>query len=178
MFETSINEAKKLLSKTDDRAHDINHARRVSENAVSIGKRLDHKNIELLELCGWWHDVGRTIRDAGHEKISAEMLYKDLIKRQKDIKLSKSAYDAIVFHRWDMNPQTLEGKIIRDADKLDFISIERWQACIEHGQFKHLRDMKTLLDQLPDLLKLDVSVEIYLKKIIMFKKSRLIDLVK
>ncbi len=177
MFEESIEEAKRLLSKTNDIAHDIGHAQRVAENAALIGKELSYKNIEFLRLCAWWHDVGRIVSDEGHEEISANMLKQDLLKRGSGSIISQRAYDAIVFHKWSMKPSTIEGNIIRDADKLDFISIERWQSCLNHKQLKHLEDIKELLEQLPKLLSLKVSRMVYKKRLPIFAKSRLYELI-
>jgi HD superfamily phosphodiesterase len=177
MFQESVKVARQLLANTNDKAHDIEHARRVAENAMLIGQNLHYPNLDLLELCGWWHDVGRTINDDGHEKISAELLANELGKQNIDSTIIKSAHDAIVFHKWNMKPKTLEGDIIRDADKLDFISIERWQSCLNSKQPEHLRDMKVLLNQLPQLLKLDGSKKIYLERLPAFKESGLVGLV-
>jgi len=173
MFKDSILEAKRLLANSKDKAHDIEHAHRVSEDCVRIGKSLGYENLNLLELCGWWHDVGRLINDDNHENISANMLKSDLLTRGYDGKTAQTAYDAIVFHKWSMNPKTLEGDIVRDADKLDFISIERWRACIESSQLKHLKDIKALLNKLPELFALDESKNLFTQRFEIFIESDL-----
>lgn len=171
MIDDSIQTAQSLLSETEDKAHDINHAERVAKNARCIGQQLDYPNIALLELCGWWHDVGRTVKDEGHEKISADMLREDLSQRGSNNTDVNIAYKAIVFHKWNMSPTTLEGNIIRDADKLDFISTERWRACMEAGQLQHLQDMKALVDQLPKLLVLKESRNMYSERVKAFNEA-------
>lgn len=69
-----IEKVKTILQKCDDKAHDANHAERVANDSILLGKSLSYPNLQLLELCGWWHDAGRTIQDSKHEIISAKML--------------------------------------------------------------------------------------------------------
>ena len=70
-----------------------------------------------------------------------------------------------------MQPQTIEGEIIRDADKLDFISIARWKSCLENNNLKALQELSNLLPKLRnEILHLDISKKIYDKKIIIFIK--------
>jgi len=173
MFNDPIKEAQRLLAATNDKAHDIHHAFRVAQNALLIGKKVGYTNLDLLEVCGWWHDVGRLKQDEGHEKVSAELLFTVLKEHGLNRSICESAYLAVVYHKWNMKPQTLEGDIIRDADKLDFISLERWQSCLENNQLKHLRDIKALLDQLPEILTLKESKMIYAKRLYAFKTSGL-----
>jgi hypothetical protein len=67
-----------------------------------------------------------------------------------------------------MQPETIEGKIIRDADKLDFVSPERWEECVrakKEGKLKDLSFLKPYFDLLPkvrnEFLQLPVSKKIY-----------------
>ena len=52
-------------------------------------------------------------------------------------------YQAVVYHKWNMEPKTLEGKIVKDADKIGFIGLNRWKSCIESN---------TSLDNIMELL--------------------------
>lgn len=164
MFEDLIIEAQKLLEFSTDKAHDVYHARRVAQESSYLSKQLGYSNLQFMELCGWWHDVGRLARNEGHEEISAIMLRNRLYKLNLQ-KYAVMAYDAIRFHRWDMNPVTIEGKLLRDADKLDFISPERWDACLKVQQFKHLKDIRDLLPSLRDILHFEESKQLYDKRV-------------
>ena len=119
--QASIEEAKARTS-SHDLAHDINHARRTAENSVLIGKKLNYRDLQLLHLAGWWHDVSRN-RSHNHEKDGAIEARDDALGRGVNKENSHIIYEAIRYHKWSMTPRTIEGNIIRDADKLDFISI-------------------------------------------------------
>lgn len=168
LFAASINEARSLLSNTDDAAHDIGHGRRTAENAVLIGEAMGYKNLELLALCGWWHDVGRLIDPPNHERISAELARDSLIKLGVKLDICETVYKAIVHHRYSMTPQTLEGHIVRDADKLDWLSPERWDSCISAGQQKNLCTLASRLPELYEFLQLAPSRELYNERVIEF----------
>jgi uncharacterized protein len=171
MFDESIKTAKTLISHTDDKAHDINHVKRVAKDAQVIGKLEGYPNIKLLELCGWWHDVARE-QGAGHEEASAILASDDLLSREAAKDIAATVYEAIRLHKTSMEPNTLEGNIVRDADKLDFISVDRWKACLKANQLKHLYEIKALLPELRDkILKLDTTRHIYDQRIKVFTDS-------
>lgn len=175
MYSNLTLSAKTLLLEASDKAHDVLHAQRVAENARIIADELEYGNADLLELCGWWHDVGRLIDNANHEKISADMLKKELLSEGFDETTASTAYQSVVFHKWNMKPETIEGQIIRDADKLDFISIERWNACLSAGQYEHLNDISELLPALRGMLHFPESKMLYDNRISSFLKSGAIE---
>ena len=64
----------------------------------------------------------------------------------------------------EKEPETLEGIIIRDADKIDFVGINRWKECIENGcRFEKILELLPTLRK--DILKLEVSKEIFDREI-------------
>lgn len=129
----------------NDVGHDLTHAQRVAADARVIGVDLNYDDLDFLELCGWWHDVGR-IYNPDHEKLSAKLMCQDLKRRGVAHKTRRLAHKAVYKHRWDMEPKTIEGRIIKDADKLDFISVERWNMRQVAGD--QVRNQKNL-DRLP-----------------------------
>lgn len=78
--------------------------------------------------------------------------------------LIQKCYLAIYKHSWKESPETLEGIVIRDADKIDFVGIDRWKECIQ----KNCRFRK-IIERLPitrnEILKLDCSREIFDREI-------------
>lgn len=169
-FEKSIEEAKKFISEIEDTAHNFTHTKSVVEFAIKIAEEYDEVDTELIEVAAWWHDVGRLYHEI-HEKLSAEMAYESLKNLNVEIKICQKVYNAIIFHKWSMQPQTIEGEIIRDADKLDFISISRWKLCLESNNLKILQDLSNLLPRLRnEFLHLKISKNIYDVQIIKFKE--------
>ena len=45
----------------------------------------------------------------------------------------EQCYLAVVNHKRKCIPPTIEGKIVRDADKIAYIGKNRWKRCIEEG---------------------------------------------
>lgn len=160
-YKTLIEEAKSMMSGNCDAEHSLGHILDVYEFCKQILNREQFDvNVEALLLSVFWHDVGRTIQNDGHEKISADMLKARLTKENFDKEFIDCCYLAIVNHKWSMTPTTLEGVILRDADKLAFLGKERWEKCVAKEQ--RLDSIVELLPTLRnDLLKLDVSRQIY-----------------
>jgi HD superfamily phosphodiesterase len=152
MYEPLVSKARTSLRGSHDKAHDINHAKRVVENARLLSIKLKYADLDLIKLCAWWHDIGRLSKDDGHELISANLLKNELINNKYSSTITNNAFVAIRYHKWTMTPVTFEGNILRDADKLDFISPERWKSCLQSNQLKHLIAIKELLHQLRNAL--------------------------
>lgn len=140
-YEDSILAAQRLLQTTHDVGHDIGHARRVAHDVRLIGRQVGYEDIDLLEVCAWWHDVGR-LYNPNHEVLSAKLMSRDLKKRGIGYKTRRQAYKAVYRHRLTMHPKTVQGKIIKDADKLDFLSVERWNSREATGE--RLKNQKNL----------------------------------
>lgn len=85
----------------------------------------------------------------------------------KDI--ADSVYEAIRFHKSTANPVTIEGKIIRDADKLDIFSVVRWQKCIDAGWTEEYKvDFERALANLsryPGIFTYDYTKELYRQRL-------------
>lgn len=170
IFESAISEAQYYLSRCKDKKHDLGHAERVARDARQIGESLKSNDLKLLEVCGWWHDVGRLIDTPNHEAISAHMLRCCLDRMGTEEEICERAFKAVVSHGRKMHPATLEGKIIRDADKLEYISVERWQTCIKNGCTKRLNSSSLEFGNLSRLLELEPSRQLYRQRIDNFRE--------
>lgn len=160
-YQKLIDEAKDFLKESKDPAHGIIHAKSVANHASAIAQSFPEVDKDLIELCAYWHDDARILNPV-HEQASGGMLFEALKNFGESEEICKKAYNAIAFHKWNMFPITIEGEIIRDADKLDFISVERWEAAIENNSLKHIEDMTVLLPKLRDeILHLNESKIIY-----------------
>lgn len=107
-----------------DSSHDINHVYRVLFMAMDIAQ-YEIANAEIVYLAAILHDIGRRYeseQNRSHAAIGADMAYKFLINNEYDSKKSLWVSDCIRSHRHSdlIEPTTIEGKILFDADKLDF----------------------------------------------------------
>lgn len=170
IFNRAIVEAQEHLKRSSEDEHDFGHARRVAANARWLGQVLDHPQLDLLEVCGWWHDVGRLIDPPRHEAISARMLRDCLQRLGADAALAQDAHEAIIAHGLDMHPQTLAGQIIRDSDKLEYIAIERWETCLNNSCPHRLATAARNYHKLPDQLQLQPAKELYKQRLPQFQR--------
>jgi len=91
-----------------------------SEGMIKILKILcKDKNINKTKLfaLAWVHDIGKTISEENHAKLSLEILKKEFILDEVDI-------DCILNHGSSGNPKTEEGRIFRYSDGLSFFTKE------------------------------------------------------
>jgi putative nucleotidyltransferase with HDIG domain len=168
-FSKAVWEAKQIISRMKNPDFEFAHAESVARFASQIAREYPEVDPDLIEVAAWWHDVGR-IQDKVHEKISAEMASAYLGSLEAEENTCKKVYDAIVFHKWSMQPETIEGEIIRDADKLDFFSVSRWKSCLKEN---NLQFMRNVAEELPvfkdDYLHLEISKKIFDQVIIDLK---------
>ncbi|MFX1579964.1 MAG: HD domain-containing protein [Promethearchaeota archaeon] len=106
-------------------AHAFNHVKRVYALSIKIGKEMG-ANLKILGAAALLHDVGRPKeRETGvsHSILSGEISHEILLKVRYDAEEIKSVVDAIRTHRFSegLEPNSLEGKILSDVDKLDAI---------------------------------------------------------
>ena len=165
-YKDLINKAKEIMSDINDYEHNINHTLDVVEYTKEL---IDKLNIDIgVDICiisAYWHDVGRIKKDQGHEELSASMLKEEMLKYNYDNNLINDCYKAIINHKWNMQPETNEGLIIKDADKLAFLGKNRWMECLNHN-YKLDSIIKLLPKLKNEILYFDESREIYDKLII------------
>ncbi|MDD4332950.1 MAG: HD domain-containing protein [Patescibacteria group bacterium] len=120
------NEAKKYFQGASG-CHDWKHVERVYNLARHIGRE-EKADLPILAIAAFLHDIGRKeeMKSRGrfcHAEKGADLAKKILEKYD----LEKSAIDnilhCIISHRFrnDHLPETIEAKVLYDADKLDSI---------------------------------------------------------
>jgi len=165
-FAQSIEQAREYINKTDNPSRAIAHTKAVAHFARNLAEKYPEIDDDLVETAAWWHDTGRLFDPENHEKISAEMAYESLKKLKADKSVCKKVFDAIIFHRWSMQPETMEGEIIRDADKLDFFTPARWEYLLEDEDYDSLEYFSGLLPRFTsEFLHLEQSKKLYEKVI-------------
>ena len=113
-----------MLRNTGVAAHESDHIYRVLNQALIISKDYDVNEDILVAAC-LLHDIGRPAQFADpsicHAQIGCEMAYKFL----KDLGWNEDhclqVKHCVLTHRFknDLQPETIEAKILFDADKLD-----------------------------------------------------------
>ncbi len=119
-------EAKKYFQKASG-CHDWTHVERVRALALKIGRK-EKADLGILELAALLHDIGRKeeMRSRGalcHAEKGSELAENILIKYGLERNVVENIKHCIIAHRHlnSYEPDTIEAKILYDADKLDSI---------------------------------------------------------
>ena len=124
-IEYIIHSAISLLAKSES-CHDLDHTLRVMHNAEKLLAFYPAANADIVRLSALLHDIARPEEDAGcgkccHAELSA--VYAETILRDAGVpeNITFQTVNAIKRHRFRRGeaPDTLEAKILYDADKLD-----------------------------------------------------------
>lgn len=116
---------KYMLSCMDDSAHDKEHIYRVLYSALEIAKTEDDVDMDVLIAACLLHDIGRKEQfenpQVCHAMVGGEKAFRFLIDNHFDEEYAKRVKHCIQTHRFRKNnlPQSIEAKILFDADKLD-----------------------------------------------------------
>lgn len=169
IYEEIYNKNKKLIDaaieKTklceNDPLHFIGHTTDVVNYVKELLEEIP-ANKEICIIAAYWHDVGRSVKDIGHEEESGKMLKKEMEKLGYNNEMINACYLAVVNHKRSSNPETIEGKIVRDADKIAYIGKNRWERCIKENP----ESLNEIIDiYLPilrnDLLRLECSKKLF-----------------
>jgi len=120
----TIDEAKAYYNAAES-AHDFDHVLRV----LAMAERLAHTegaDIEIVRAATLLHDIARADEDTSggdHAQMAAERAHAIVLARGATLQQADAIAHAITSHRFRSStpPQTLEAKILFDADKLDSI---------------------------------------------------------
>jgi uncharacterized protein len=126
----TIDDIKRYAMESFSRApgsHDWDHTRRVFNLSRHIG-RVEGADMEVLAIAAYLHDIARPLQDESkgsvcHAQKGAEMVSELLEKMALSDDRKANIIHAVRAHRFRENarPETLEAKILFDADKLDAI---------------------------------------------------------
>ena len=140
-----------MLSCMDDSAHDREHVYRVLFNALQIAKE-EAVDYDVLIAACLLHDIGRIdqIRDPSlcHAEVGSEKAYRFLREIGMEETFAGEVRHCILTHRFRkaLPPQSIEAKILFDADKLDVtgaIGIARtlmYRGTLTEPLYRHLPD--------------------------------------
>ena len=104
-----------------DEAHGLDHHQRVWNNIKWIIKQekllVDR---EALEIAAWWHDVDKGTNNS--RKLITALRHHHVPRARIETILT-----IIYQHSFEDTQTTIEGKILFDADKLEYVSLDRWK---------------------------------------------------
>ena len=157
-----------------DNIHGFSHVERVYDLSIKLGEKLN-ANIKLLKISALLHDIGRIDENndklrRNHAQISAEKALAFLTSQNFNISNNdiKSIIHCIEAHSFSNKifPETLEAKILSDADKLDALGAIGLFRTIsftvlnKDGIKEVIEHLENKILKLKDQLYLDVSKEI------------------
>lgn len=114
-----------MLSCMQDSAHDKEHIYRVLYNALEIAKTEKNVDYDVLVGACLLHDIGRKEQFDDpclcHATVGSEKAYRFLVSHGFDSEYAEKVMHCIKTHRFRKNspPESVEAKILFDADKLD-----------------------------------------------------------
>lgn len=141
-----------MLSCMRDSAHDKEHIYRVLFNALEIAKAENEVDYDILICSCLLHDIGRKEQYENaavcHAVVGGEKAYAFLLEQGFDAFFAEQVKLCIQSHRYRQNrqPQSIEAKILFDADKLDAVGatgIARtllYQGIVGEPLYTHLSD--------------------------------------
>ena len=164
-------------SENDD-LHGFKHVERVLKLCVDIGAVLN-ANLPVIKIAALLHDVGRYLKKDGevknHAEISAEIAKNFIIKNNFNIATEdvENILHCIRAHSFsnDLEPKTLEAKVLSDADKLDALgAIGLYRTIIYSYKMKNggiekvIEHLENKILKLKEMIYLDYSKQIAEKR--------------
>lgn len=114
-----------MLSCMDDSAHDKEHIYRVLYTALEIAQTEQNVDYDVLICACLLHDIGRKEQYENpavcHAKAGAEKAYAFLVENHYKKEFAERVSRCIRVHRFrkECKPESIEEKILFDADKID-----------------------------------------------------------
>ncbi len=114
-----------MLQCMRDAAHDKEHIYRVLYNALNIAQAESNVDYDVLIAACLLHDIGRDEQfknpKLDHAEVGGDKAYKFLTDNGFSAEFAERVKSCIVAHRFRKSrpPQSIEAKILFDADKLD-----------------------------------------------------------
>ncbi|MBU0461726.1 MAG: HD domain-containing protein [Nanoarchaeota archaeon] len=97
----------------------IVHSAAVKYISLMMAENKEDVDSQVLVVASWLHNIGRAKEGGDHAVISCEAA-KELFKNTTSDFYYKVC-DCVLNHRCGNKPETTEGKILRDADKIAFL---------------------------------------------------------
>ncbi|WP_156289193.1 HD domain-containing protein [Oceanobacillus salinisoli] len=111
----------KELFQHDESGHDFYHMQRVARLAKGIAVQ-EKADVFLCEAAAWLHDIGdyKLFKQPDNAIENMEQFLNSLSVSEKQVEIIHEMINDVSFSKGKV-PNTLEGKIVQDADRLDAI---------------------------------------------------------
>lgn len=116
-----------MLSCMDNNAHDKDHVYRVLYTALQLATTEQNVDLDVLVTACLLHDIGRKEQfdnpSLCHAQVGGDKAYNFLTENGFDRQFADRVKQCIVTHRFRKSnqPQSIEAKILFDADKIDTV---------------------------------------------------------
>ncbi len=98
--------------------HSIEHTRLVASVTKSIGtaEGLDERNLQIVEVAAWFHDIGHAVSLKNHEEESSRIARDFLSKKEMDVAFIEEVEKCIRSTKMGAPKNSLNEQILGDAD--------------------------------------------------------------
>ncbi len=163
---------------SNDLTHDLGHTRRVYNLAIKLSKQVG-ADLDIIMAAAILHDTGRPEEKSSgisHAKISADYARKLLESLDFPTEKIPAVCDAIRTHRFSegLTPNSLEGKVLSDADKLDAMGAIGLYRTIANNVRKGYGLLSVLKHLNDKLLKLKDLIYLEPAKVLAQKRHKLL----
>lgn len=131
----------------NDLGHNLDHIKYVIKRSLKIATKQENINFDMVYVVAAYHDIGHYIDAKNHEKVSADILLKDMNLRKFFIEdeiqiMAEAIYD----HRASLKgePRNIYGKIISSADRNTLVEVllkRTYFYRIEHNHNESLNEI-------------------------------------
>ena len=151
-YNAAIKMAQELLKGNLDknfRFHNYDHTLNVARAAHTIGfhSKLSPKQLELVNLAAWFHDLGYCLSQSNHEEFSTKLARKILTPLEVNDHDVSSICNLIMATRLPQNPKSLLERVLCDADMYHLSQVDyRHTSALLKEEIELLHDL-TYTDQ-------------------------------
>ncbi|KHT63485.1 phosphohydrolase [Photobacterium gaetbulicola] len=121
---------------TADLAHDLSHIKRVVATAKQLGVQ-EKANLDVIIPAAWLHDCVSLPKDHPKRSQASKMAGKKAVALLRSLQYPEHYFSAIAHaieaHSFSANiaPETIEAKIVQDADRIDALGAIGIARCIQ-----------------------------------------------
>lgn len=160
-----------------DIVHDLEHHQLVVNNCLDIiGAERLNPHEDVIITSAWWHDVEKSYRSANSADSTVSFLKKTAAKMDVESNFIDQCVHTILQHSFTQIQTTLEGKILFDADKIEYVNDTRIAKLISDflahpdkypiDQLQYIHDLwVSRIKKIPNMMHFAHSKKVFLEKL-------------